>query len=599
METKLTKVLDNGKKIVVGLKRKRANEGTAHVGAGYNAFLSKLTSSRNRHAKCKRLDDCEGSWGSNSRRSFLRNYKNFSRSGLPQRFLYYEDGDWVDYPQIIVELIRKQFQIKNAAIEVEFRGRHLLLDALYMIQVELKTAIQQSIGWIDDNGRCFFPEFYSVDSEMHQFHQYELEDASDVALSNHTGMREIYLHLEIGITESNSSQSEEYIEESNRDNKIHIIKEKSCDIDGDWEGSETESQKPVAEMQEADGGIREIGCSMTPQDELMHSTLDSDDVKNMFLMGTRSTKNNIEVLEVKRWSSHLMQDISDLFQKQIEITRKSRGNANVQYGWLAGNKDVLSGSMLYGVGHSGQKLTSSYGVHLSPTSCAHLSADNCDEDEKGVRYIVFCHVILGNVEVVTPGCRPYRPSSVNFDSGVDDLHNPSQYIVWNMNMKSHIFPEYVVSFKLSSSPPERGLFVQGVPAVRNRGIDSKGLRDQLQLNCSSIESEDCVSSPAPEKRCTEKLDHGSSLLKTPKSPWMHFSMLFDAISKEVSLDNMKLVKSHYGLFREKKISRDEFIRRLRSIVGDPLLRSMLTSLHCKLPPKSPCSLKVPKEEKEC
>ena len=85
-----------------------------------------------------------------------------------------------------------------------------------------------------------------------------------------------------------------------------------------------------------------------------------------------------------------------------------------------------------------------------------FSADNCDEDEKGVRYIVFCHVILGNVEVVTPGCRPCRPSSVNFDSGVDDLHNPSQYIVWNMNMKSHIFPEYVVSFKLSSSPPERG-----------------------------------------------------------------------------------------------------------------------------------------------
>lgn len=58
-----------------------------------------------------------------------------------------------------------------------------------------------------------------------------------------------------------------------------------------------------------------------------------------------------------------------------------------------------------------------------------------------------------------------------------------------------------------------------------------------------------MSSPAPEKRCTEKLDHGSSLLKIPKSPWMHFSMLFDAISKEVSLDNMKLVKSHYGLFR--------------------------------------------------
>lgn len=372
METKLTKVLHNGQKIVVGLKRKRANQGTAHVGTGYKAFLSKLTSSRNKHAKCKRLDDCEVSCGSNSRRSFLRNYKNFSRSGLPQRFLYYEDGDWVDYPQIIVELIRKQFQIKNAAIEVELNGRHLLLDALYMIQVELKTAIQQHIAWIDDNGRCFFPEFYSDDSVMHQFHQNELEDASAVALSDHTGFREINLHLEIGLTEANSSQSEEYFEESNRDNKIPVIKEKSCDIGGDWEGSETKSQKPVAEMQEAAGGIKEINCYMTPQNELKHSTVDSEDVKNIFLMGVGSIKNHIEVLEVKPWSSHLMQDRLDLFQKQIDITRNCRGNANVQHGWLAANKDILSGSMLYGVGHSGLTLTSSYGVHLSPTSCAHI-----------------------------------------------------------------------------------------------------------------------------------------------------------------------------------------------------------------------------------
>lgn len=70
--------------------------------------------------------------------------------------------------------------------------------------------------------------------------------------------------------------------------------------------------------------------------------------------------------------------------------------------------------------------------------------------------MAFCHVILGNVEVVAPGCGPYHPSSVNFDSGVDDLHNPSQYLVSNVNVKSHIFPEYVVSFKIPSSPLERG-----------------------------------------------------------------------------------------------------------------------------------------------
>lgn len=373
METELTKVLHNGQKIVVGLKRKRANQGTAHAGAGYKAFLSKLSSSRNKHAKSRRLDDCEVSCGPNSRRSFLRNYKNFSRSGLPQRFLYYEDGDWVDYPQITVKLIREQFQIKNAAIEVEFNGRHLLLDALYMIQVELKTAIQQHIAWIDDNDRCFFPEFYSGDSAMHQYHPYELEDASAVALSGHTGMREINLHLEIGLTEANISKLEEYVEESNRDTKKSNIKEKTRDIVGVLEeGSETRSQKPVAETQEAVGGIKEIGCYSMPQNELIHSTVNSDDVKNMFLMSMESIK-NIEILEVKRWSSPLMQDRLDLFHKQIETTMKNCGNANVQYGWLALNKDTLSGRMPYGgVGHSGLKPTSLYDVRLSPSSCANL-----------------------------------------------------------------------------------------------------------------------------------------------------------------------------------------------------------------------------------
>ena len=38
----------------------------------------------------------------------------------------------------------------------------------------------------------------------------------------------------------------------------------------------------------------------------------------------------------------------------------------------------------------------------------------------------------------------------DFDSGVDDIHTPRQCIVWNMNKNTHIYPEYVVSFKVSS-----------------------------------------------------------------------------------------------------------------------------------------------------
>ncbi len=65
--------------------------------------------------------------------------------------------------------------------------------------------------------------------------------------------------------------------------------------------------------------------------------------------------------------------------------------------------------------------------------------------------MLFCRVIMGKMELVQPGSQQCHPSSENFDSGVDDLQNPRQYIVWNMNMNSHIYPEFVVSFMVSSN----------------------------------------------------------------------------------------------------------------------------------------------------
>lgn len=72
--------------------------------------------------------------------------------------------------------------------------------------------------------------------------------------------------------------------------------------------------------------------------------------------------------------------------------------------------------------------------------------------------MVLCRVVLGNVEVVNPGSGQYCPSSENFDCGVDDFQNPRFYIVWNMNINTHILPEYVVSFK-ASSIDEGGAFL--------------------------------------------------------------------------------------------------------------------------------------------
>ena len=79
------------------------------------------------------------------------------------------------------------------------------------------------------------------------------------------------------------------------------------------------------------------------------------------------------------------------------------------------------------------------------------SARYCDVDENGSRHLVFCRVIMGNMELLRPASGQFHPSSSEYDNGVDDIQNPTYYVVWNMNMNSHIYPEFVVSFKVSSN----------------------------------------------------------------------------------------------------------------------------------------------------
>nr|5OAO_A Chain A, RST domain from the Radical-Induced Cell Death1 [Arabidopsis thaliana] len=64
----------------------------------------------------------------------------------------------------------------------------------------------------------------------------------------------------------------------------------------------------------------------------------------------------------------------------------------------------------------------------------------------------------------------------------------------------------------------------------------------------------------------------------PKSPWMPFPTLFAAISHKVAENDMLLINADYQQLRDKKMTRAEFVRKLRVIVGDDLLRSTITTL---------------------
>ena len=75
-----------------------------------------------------------------------------------------------------------------------------------------------------------------------------------------------------------------------------------------------------------------------------------------------------------------------------------------------------------------------------------FSAMTSEADDNGEKHILLCRVILGTVAMVEAGP---LPSTVNFDTGVDNIENPTWYVVKWANMSTHILPQCVVSYKSS------------------------------------------------------------------------------------------------------------------------------------------------------
>lgn len=571
MASKWVKVSDNGSRVIVDSKRKRASQRQAQIVRASNRALAvrhDLASVLNKTRKRKRDDGCISKCCSSFTKTILKNYSNFMKSGLPQRLLFSQDGQWTDFSQDVIDLVKEDFLAKKGATEVKFNGRHLMLDILHMIEVDLKTGVQKPIAWIDDKGCCFFPESYSSCHESHQCSKSEAMKDFELVEQESSMTPEINLHIEIDLNGPSSSNFEECAEESNV-KRIKPDEEGYTDLrDRDLYNSSVEK------IQQSDEDASSPICERI---------LDPETVGNMFIRGV-SPALKVEIIDVKKCCGGIMEARLELFQKQIEITQKLRRKANVQYAWFASPTDALSSTVVYGLGLDGPKLGKyGYGVHLTAVDSAHNSATICDIDEKGVRYMVLCRVILGNMELVLPGSKQSYPSNECFDSGVDNLQNPNHYVVWNMNMNTHIYPEYAVSFKMSPSAEAGNLILEGsrVDLSRVTSQDPQGpiiqidsSPSKLGMNSPQFQSVKAVS--------MEKVPSvGSSTSRAPNSPWMPFSKLFEAISDKVAPEDMRLVRVLYESLRGKKTSREEFIRKLRSIVGDQILRSTISSLQSR------------------
>ncbi|KAG9140474.1 hypothetical protein Leryth_016201 [Lithospermum erythrorhizon] len=209
------------------------------------------------------------------------------------------------------------------------------------------------------------------------------------------------------------------------------------------------------------------------------------------------------------------------FQINVDaVAKKCSGDANVKDAWYGGSKYEICRMVSNGFICKNDGMQ---GIQLSPVQYPFQSIMSAEEDENGMKHILLCRVILGNMKIVQPGTQHFDPcSNESFDSGVDSLVEPTRYIIWNAYMNSHIFPSAIISFKF----------------------------------------------PA-----------GNSIQYVPKSPFMRIIALMNVLSNYLRPSQMADIGRYHKSFLEKKISRDQMVKHIRLIAGDELLRTVIRSVN--------------------
>ncbi|XP_058108425.1 uncharacterized protein LOC131251606 isoform X4 [Magnolia sinica] len=295
-------------------------------------------------------------------------------------------------------------------------------------------------------------------------------------------------------------------------------------------------------------------------------------VQNTFLIGFGGLITPINLVGIYRHSPTGPIAITRLksFEKQIEITKRYRGYANVYGGWHGSSREGVIGIILYGFWNCGEPVGGSgygNGIYLSPDEYAHISACYSELDNNGIQHMVFCRAIMGNMEQVRHGTNQYHPSSENFDSGVDDLQDPKHYVVWPTHMNTHIHPEYVVSFTLP-------------PSVREHLAGKRDGQGTVDIVMRSGQQETNGQNTASEP-------------KWPTSGWLPFTMLFHAIEHRLSPFVKDMLLYNCNLYKSKRITRKEMIQKMRMLVGDNLLLSTLKRLQLKPPFQATAAQQMP------
>ncbi|XP_073224366.1 probable inactive poly [ADP-ribose] polymerase SRO2 isoform X2 [Cicer arietinum] len=260
------------------------------------------------------------------------------------------------------------------------------------------------------------------------------------------------------------------------------------------------------------------------ESDVVHNLLKTRFLRGLGLLGAQT-----QILAIHRnaCSDFVSQARLQSFHVYAEAVSKLRaGNANVRYAWYgtSGENDV-NDIVSHGFSH-----VHGHNLCLSPDDSPLQSVKRCVVGRDGMRHLILCRVILGRTEIVQDDTKQCYPSCEDYDSGVDSFAAPTKYMIWSSRMNTHVWPAYVISFR--------------VPSFK-------------------------------EIEKTEE-EH-----VRPSSPWLPFPTLISVLSKVLPPLDISLISKFYKAKKERKISRHELIQKVRQIAGDKLLISVIKSYRAK------------------
>ncbi|KAK6940311.1 WWE domain [Dillenia turbinata] len=515
-------------------------------------------------------EECDQAPNTCSTRLLLQNHSNFKKSASPSKLMFYQDESWVDFTHDVVSIARSSFLEGKPVVEASIDGSSYVFDFLRMVQIDLESGYQRSIAWIDETSKCFFPrlfvgeedrdrvsKFPNVEIKIHIDTDFakrkrdlvgeeEQEDEDELSSSNNE-LKRRQIEVEKKPRWSNSkllAEGEKPYSRVNEPKRGVWLKRKKDLVEEEEEEDEDEISPSNNELNrrqiEVEKKLRWPNSKLLAEGEKPYSR-----IKTMFVSAMKKNNHNtdVTVTSIHRLALTGLLETArfEVFRKQLEITRAARGMARPALAWYATSADGVLSIIKHGFSLPSKVSeydTHGIGIYLSPfssplTSVLLIIVFECvksamwsEADIGGEKHVMLCQVILGNVEKVDKGSKQSCPSNLNFDSGVDDLNDPKWYVVWCANMNSHILPEYIVSYKSSDKAP-----------------------GQLQ---------DLTVKP-----------------RFSQSPDLMFGQLCSVLEGSLPDSKVHALKNLCMAYRARKVTKDLFIKLLRSIVGDEMLLKVI------------------------